>query len=32
MKLTTDDRKALQDAINVLLRGLQQASPEVPGA
>lgn len=30
MKLTTEDRKALRDAINVLAVILQQASPEVP--
>lgn len=30
MKLTTEDRKTLQDAINVLSGMLQQASPEVP--
>lgn len=30
MKLTTDDRKALQCAMNVLAEILQQAPPEVP--
>lgn len=30
MKLTTDDRKALQDAMNVLAEILQQSPPEVP--
>ena len=30
MNLTTNDKKALQDAIRVLVEILQQASPEVP--
>ena len=30
MELTTEDRKALQDAVNVLFGMLQQSPPEVP--